>query len=75
MLHFLGFQILLEILFFKILIYIVPEVLSIRIDVKCVVFEMCQVVFILVRWFDIALEDACVSGGKAIRHWRRRGVL
>ena len=46
-----------------------------RIDVKCVVFEMCQVVFILVRWFDIALEDACVSGGKAIRHWRRRGVL
>ena len=44
-------------------------------DVKCVVFEMCQVVFILVRWFDIALEDACVSGGKAIRHWRRRGVL
>ena len=46
-----------------------------RIDVKCVVFEMCQVVFILVRWFDIALEDACVSGGKALRHWRRRGVL
>ena len=46
-----------------------------RIDVKCVVFEMCQVVFILVHWFDSALEDACVSGGKAIRHWRRRGVL
>ena len=46
-----------------------------KIDVKFGVFEMCQVVFILVRWFDIALEDACVSGGKAIRHWRRRGVL